>query len=180
MEMHVTGAEVDPEFAAMQTVYTTLKALPAESQERVLSYVLSRLEVSLPRSPRLAPSAGGVNGEEGLEDIAAEEAAAPQFNTFAELFDAANPTTNPQRALVSGYWLQVCEGQEVFDSQTANRELANLGHQIGNITSAIDSLKSKKPALALQTRKSGRTQQARKTYKITTAGIRAVEDMIGH
>jgi hypothetical protein len=56
--------------------------------------------------------------------------------------------------------------------------LKNLGQGLANITNAIDGLRNQKPALVLQLKKSGKSQQARKTYKLTVAGIKAVEVMI--
>jgi hypothetical protein len=103
---------------------------------------------------------------------------APKFGSFADLFNAAQPTSNANKALVAGYWLQVYQSQDDFDAQSANKELKNLGEGIGNITIAASSLKSQKPALVIQLKKSGKSQQARKTYKVTVAGIRAVESMI--
>ena len=55
--------------------------------------------------------------------------------------------------------------------------LKNLGHGIPNVTKALDSLKGQSPALALQLKKAGTSQQARKTYKITVAGIKQIEAM---
>ena len=77
-----------------------------------------------------------------------------------------------------GYWLQVCNKAESFDSQRANTELKNLGHGVPNITKAIDGLKAQNPALALQLKKAGTTRQARKVYKITVAGVKAIEGLI--
>ena len=94
------------------------------------------------------------------------------------MFDAAQPQTGAQKALVAGYWLQACEGAGSFDSQRANTELKPLGHGVANITAALDTLKTQSPALALQLKKSGTSQQARKTYKITVAGETAVKAMI--
>jgi hypothetical protein len=59
-----------------------------------------------------------------------------------------------------------------------NKELKNLGEGILNITSALDALKAQKPALALQLKKAGKSRQARKTYKVTVAGLKFVENMI--
>jgi hypothetical protein len=56
-----------------------------------------------------------------------------------------------------------------------NRELKNLGHEVGNITRALQGNIDEKPALVLQLRKSGGTKQARKIYKLSVAGIKAVE-----
>jgi hypothetical protein len=35
-----------------------------------------------------------------------------------------------------------------------------------------------KPALVLQLKKAGKSRQARKTYKVTVAGVKAVEAML--
>ncbi len=72
----------------------------------------------------------------------------------------------------------MCQGADSFDSQSANTALKNLGHAIANITMALGALIKQKPALVLQTKKSGKSRQARKTFKLTVAGIKAVEDMI--
>ena len=83
-----------------------------------------------------------------------------------------------EKALVGGYWIQKCEGVSTFESATVNRELKQLGHAVVNITSAFDYLKDQKPALAVQTAKSGKSKQARKKYMITKAGEKYVERMI--
>jgi DNA-binding PadR family transcriptional regulator len=49
---------------------------------------------------------------------------------------------------------------------------------VSNITTALSSLIERKPQLVIQTRKSGNSKQARKRYRLTDAGIRAVERMI--
>jgi hypothetical protein len=101
-----------------------------------------------------------------------EQFQAPKYDSFAELFDAAQPSSKANMALVAGYWLQVCQGQGDFDGQSANTELKHLGQRIENITVAMNSLKGQKPSLVIQLRKSGKSQQARKIYKITPAGIK--------
>jgi hypothetical protein len=53
-----------------------------------------------------------------------------------------------------------------------------MGHRVPNITIAMDELQRQKPQLAVQLRKAGTTKQARKTYKITTEGIKYVEAML--
>jgi hypothetical protein len=85
--------------------------------------------------------------------LAEEQAEAPKYGSFAELFDAAKPKSNGDKALVAGYWLQVCQGAENFDGQSANKELKHLGEGLANITNAVESLKTQKPALALQLKK---------------------------
>lgn len=168
--------DIDAEFAAMQTVFSTLKGLDDDdARRRVLEYVGARFDIRVGSAPKQKRN----EEEAGDADQEVEGAAPPaSYSSFAELHDAAQPKTNPEKALVAGYWLQVCEGSESFDSQSANTLLKHLGEGMANITSALDSLKGQKPALALQLKKSGKTRQARKTYKITTAGVKQVEAMI--
>lgn len=165
----------DPEFQAMQTLFSTLEPLDEDARGRVLDYIVARLPSAHKPSSRSNPAPSKNSGEQDQMHVAES---AKVFNTFAELNDAAQPKTNADKALVAGYWLQVCEGSETFDAQSANTALKHLGEGLANITNAIDSLKNQKPALALQLRKSGKTQQARKVYKITVAGVKAVKDMI--
>jgi hypothetical protein len=117
--------------------------------------------------------------DEETDEIEATQETPLEFGSFAELFDAAQPKTGYDKALVAGYWLQVCQGADSFDGFSANKELKHLGEGLPNITSSVDTLKAQKPALALQLKKSGKSRQARKVYKVTVAGVRAVEAMIG-
>lgn len=173
-----TQSAADAEFSAMQTLYTALEPLDDDARSRVVNYVVARLEIALQSAAK--PTNSSSAAPAGTEDIAIknEEKVAPKYSTVAELYDATQPKSNADKALVAGYWLQVCQGTESFDGQSANKELKHLGQGLANITSAIDSLKSQKPALALQLKKSGKSRQARKVYKITVAGLKAVETMI--
>jgi hypothetical protein len=107
----------------------------------------------------------------------AAAAAAPTFSSFADLYDAADPTTQSDKALVAGYWLQICEGTDTFASQAANKLLVELGHKVANITLAFSQLKAAKPSLVLQVSKSGKSQQAHKKLKLSRAGVQRVEEM---
>lgn len=171
------SADEDIEFKAIQAIYAALKPLDSDARARVINYAIGRLEI---KGTTLAPVQKAEVGSSGEEDHKSPEPSStlPKYGSFAELFDAAHPKTNAEKALVAGYWLQVCQGAESFDGQSANKELKNLGEGLVNITNAIDGLKEQKPALALQLKKSGTSQQARKTYKITVAGIKAVETMV--
>jgi hypothetical protein len=100
--------------------------------------------------------------------------------SFAELFDAADPKTDKDRALAAAYWAQICQSQTTFPAQTLNASLKDLGHGLSNITVALDGLKDEKPALILQLKKSGTSKQARKTYKLTVEGAKRVRQMLDH
>jgi hypothetical protein len=100
------------------------------------------------------------------------------YASLAELYNAARPETGAQKVLVGGYWFQVCEGLQEFSAQLVNDQLKEIGAKVANVTVAFNTLKASNPSLVLQIRKSGKAQQARKQYKLTVAGIRAVEEMI--
>ena len=160
--------DADTELAAMASVLSALKDLDPEVQERVLRWAGDRLGVESPIGGKKDTRLGtpGTNGER------------PEFTDFASLHEAAGPETDANRALVAGYWFQVIRGQAELDAQALNAALKNLGHRIANITEALTSLKSTRPALVIQTQKKGTTRQARKKYKLTTAGVKAVEAML--
>jgi hypothetical protein len=104
---------------------------------------------------------------------------ARRFASLSDLFEASSPRTESNMALVGGYWFQKLNGQPDFNARQVNDALKNLGHRLTNVTRALDFLRNSKPALVLQTHKSGKTKQARKLYRLTEAGIRAVEELIG-
>jgi hypothetical protein len=166
-----SSGDDDAEFSAMKTVYETLKALDAPGQGRVLEYVVGRLGIDWPG--RKLPSRK--HKTDTPEDEAGDDAPASKFDSFAELHAAFDPSTDSERALVAGYWLQVCQQAPSFDAQSANSELKNLGHPLSNVTVALTTLIKLKPSQVLQLKKSGNTRQARKTYKLTTAGIAVIE-----
>lgn len=156
----------DPELKAMQSIFKTLEELEENSRSRVFTWVKNRLDIKTESKTRS-------DQEEKNRDQNGKD-----FETFADLYNIASPETYSDKALIAGYWLQVCQGHEEFPSQQANKDLQNLGHALVNVTDAFNQLKRKKPALAIQVRKSGKSQQARKQYKLTQAGIDVVKDML--
>lgn len=168
----------DEEFAAMHSVFFALEPLEDDARRRVINYIVSRLNITESGELASIPSKGERVPEE------TEESNSPvdeqNFSSFAELFEIIDPKTHADRALAAGYWLQKCVGADSFDAQSANNELKNLGYGLPNVTAAIESLKKAKPAaLARQLRKSGKSQQARKTYQITDAGVRKIKESLG-
>ena len=158
------------ELQAMIAVEQTVDALEdEESQARVIRWAADRFSVSLKPARR----GGGAATEDFEEDIDPDE-----FGSLADFYDAAGPTTDARKALVVGYWFQFKQAQEKFTAAAVNKELKDLGHAASNITVAFNRLKKRKPALALQLAKSGKSQQARKQYKISQAGKKEVEKMI--
>ena len=174
----MTNQTADAEFEAIQTIYSALKPLEEGARGRVMEYVSNRLGIATQAKAPVTPPIEPKDSEASEQDSVAGQSTGLRFDTLAELFDAAQPKTQPDKALVCGYWLQVCQSSDSFDGFSVNKDLKNLGEGIPNITNALDALKNQKPALALQLKKNGKSQQARKVYKITVAGIKSVETMI--
>jgi len=155
----------DLELEAMGAIKGALSKLDEPAQCRVLRWAVDRYRVT----GQSAKSNGTL-----IDDAPVDNA----FDTVADLYHAANPTTDGEKALVVAYWAQELQGGKEFTSQAVNAELKGLGHGVGNITSALSDLMTKKPHLVIQTHKSGTSQQARKKYKVTDAGIRRVKEML--
>jgi hypothetical protein len=166
---------MDIEIDAMSVVAAALADLESEAQARVLRWAAERFGVTLsaPNSRRDAGGGGAASNSVGGAVIEPGE-----FEHFAELFAAAQPTTNEDKALVAGYWVQVNQGKDKWPSRLLNAELKHLGHSIGNITDALSSNMKRKPQRVIQLKKSGSTQQATKTYKVTDAGLVHVQGML--
>jgi hypothetical protein len=160
--------ELDKETKAIAEIAATLGGLDDEDQRgRVVRYIAERFNVEGGKLMAKKTQAGALE----LRDEG-------QFSDFATLYNACGPNTDALRALVAGYWLQICQSAQGFDGQSANTELKNLGHGVKNITAALSALKDQKPVLVLQVKKSGKTKQARKLYKLTAEGINRVRAMI--
>jgi hypothetical protein len=164
----------EQEFEATRSVYKALEPLDDEARERVFKHVAGMLEINA--TPKQADTKTDNASADAAEVPPPSDT--PTFATFAELFDAADPQTAADKALVAGYWLQVIQKADSFDGQSANKELNHLGHKLANVTNALTALNAQRPSLAIQLAKSGSSQQARKKYKITVAGIEAVKAML--
>ena len=156
-----------PELEAMKAIAKALSGLNGEARVRVMHWVGDKFNLSFAARGKVSGKPDQVSEE--------DEGSVSQFKTFADLYAAAAPALDTERALVAGYWHQFEDPKAEFGSQAINTALKNLGHGVVNITQALDGLKDQKPALVMQTRKAGTSQQARKTYKLTEAGKTAVE-----
>lgn len=171
---------MDPEIEAMSTIAKALGSLEKEAVVRVLHWASERYGVAPSTSSHrtTAEHAQSANTQPQSQQKASGTGEVATYSDFHELFDAANPSTSVDKALVAGYWFQVLKGQEDLDSQQLNKELKNLGHPSTNITRDLDSLINKTPRFVMQIRKDGSTKQARKKYKLTREGIKALERML--
>jgi hypothetical protein len=161
------------EINAMKAVAEALSGLDSDATARVLQWAGGRFGVAVSTRTKVGDAKAEV-------DETSNAGAAAAFESLADLYSATAPKTDADRALIAGYWYQFIDAQEDFASQTINSALKHLGHGVSNITKALETLKGQSPALVMQVRKSGSSQQARKKYKLTAAGKKAVDLLINH
>lgn len=167
------------EIEAMSAIDKAVGALEPDEQKRVLRWAIDKFgdgEVAV-GGGKLGGGGASFVGD-GAGSVEANGGLNRSYGRIADLMDAANPTTIVQYVLVASYWFQVVMGQESFTGQAVNGELKDLGHPASNITDSFNSLIKRKPPAVRQVQKSGNTKQARKLYRLTEVGIRAVESMI--
>lgn len=160
------------ELDAMRAVAEALKSLEEDSVRRVINWAADHFGITLVKATK------NTGVEEAGIDESIDDNGIPNYGDVADLYAAAGPTTDAHKALVVAYWVQFMEGIEGIDAQAINTKLKHMGYGIGNITRAFESLKKTKPQLIVQLRKSGSSKQARKTFKITNAGKKFVEDLL--
>jgi hypothetical protein len=159
------------EITAMGTIDKALGGLDEEAQKRVLRWAIDKFgggEVKLGSGRR---AAGSGNGSE-------DETNPSEYARISDLMDVAGPTSTADHVLVASYWFQVIQGKDDFTSQEVNAELKDLGQASKNITDSFSTLMKRKPPAVRQVQKTGSTRQARKKYRLTEPGIRAVQKML--
>lgn len=125
---------------------------------------------------RFGDEAGGLRGD--VLAAQSTHSAHSEFSDAAQLVEACGASNGPERALCVGYFLQEVGGRPGFSGQELNSVLKHLGHPLSNVTATLGSLRAQKPALVMQVSKAGRSQQARKTYRLTVAGLESVRQMV--
>lgn len=167
--------ELDKELEAMVALSKAMSLFGDEDRpavQRILAWFNSKYGFATPKGSRPA----GPTPINGL--LPSSPDVQPSFATAADLYDAVRPEMEYEKAITIGYWLQVCNKQDNFTAHDVNGTLKHMGHGVGNITDAFNSAKDRKPALVMQTQKSGTSKQARKMYKLTTAGMRWVDNRL--
>lgn len=161
------------EIQAMSAINEAMQSLKPDETKRILRWAVDKFgrgEVQVDPI-KLGRDKGDHSGDDG-------KPATGQYERISDLMDAASPNTVVDHVLVASYWFQVLKGQESFTGQEVNSELKDLGHGSKNITDTYNSLITRKPPAARQIQKSGTTRQARKRYRLTEVGVRAVEKML--
>ena len=159
--------QLDKEIEALATISNALADLQQDAIQRILLWAANRYGVKLTR----------VDLKANNEDTEATKMNI-EFSELDDIIEAANPTRRTERILLVAYWLQVIQSNADFASQELNAKLKDMGHGVPNITSALNSLMKRKPALIRQVRKAGKSKQSRKKYRLTAAGKIAAKNMI--
>lgn len=153
----------DPEVLAMATIASTLDELDDEARARVLLWATSRYQRTH------SPVGQHKRTEQPFRAVQ---------STLHEFLDACGPESTGDRILAAAAFVAQRAGDPQFAASTINSELKNAGYGIANISKAIYPLMAQRPALITQVSKAGSTRQARKTYKITDAGIAYIDRLL--
>ncbi len=163
----------DTELKVMNDAYQSLSLLEDDQAKlRVINWLVDRFSLAPIKSRALGlGEPEDKTGEPRHWDISS-------FNSVAAIFERASPTKERDKVLVVGAFLQEKFGKGDLTSAEINKELHHLGHGVKNVTDAISQSIERKPKLMIKTRKEGSTKQARKKYKVTTEGIKAVQRLL--
>lgn len=159
---------VDSELEAMSKIGDALNGLDEKTTMRIVRWIVDKYGVA----------SSGMETRTSAPALLGGEVSVQGFADIAELFFSASPSTEAERVLVSCYWLQVLNKAESLDAQQVNSQLKHMGQGASNITRAFNDLINRKPSFVMQVHKNGAGKQARKKYKLTTAGVHRVDDML--
>ncbi|MEO5950207.1 MAG: hypothetical protein ABIQ04_02045 [Candidatus Saccharimonadales bacterium] len=157
---------LNPELEAMSAVSTILEKLDEQTKSRVVNWVADKYSGA---SRPVAHASGN-----GITDKNRETT----FSEFVDLYDHVDPSDQAEKALTGAYWFQVVKSEASWQAQGVNSILKDTGNGLTGISHVFERLQARKPALVRQIVKSGKTRQARKTYKLTSAGIKLIDDRI--
>ena len=158
----------------LKEISDSVKDLDPALKERALTLLL---ESEFGPSPVATGRGSGAGSNAGVHETPQSSEAPQEFSALVELW---TPDTQPEWALLAAYFLTRRQGEDTVGGQAMNTILKHHGKGIPNITKAVTSLIRADPALMLQVKKTGTAQQARKSYRVTTVGLRFVEDKLHH
>lgn len=171
---------IDPEVEVMGIVSNALKRLDEDARGRVIRWAADKFICALSLPPDGDPSALKAECPDEINSTEGEKEPIVGWKHFAELYDASGASSQQDGMLVAAYWVQIVNEKDSFGSFELNKLLKDLGMGVKETSKVMDALIKKKPSLVLQLKKSGRTQQARKTYRLTEAGKKLVEQMVSN
>lgn len=170
--MEDVGTDKDYELNAMQAIAKVLSPLEPKARRRIMAWVNDKFEMEqlpAPRPPKSEASTGTA-GDTQIQDTAPQD--------VARLFDRAAPRTDAEKVLVVAYWMQEINHEGGVMATRVNKVLGQLGHAVSHINEVFTRLMKQKPALVIQTRKSGKAKQARRTFMVTAEGVKTAKSML--
>ncbi|MBI2288228.1 MAG: hypothetical protein HYU83_04560 [Chloroflexi bacterium] len=164
--------EEDIEYQVMGAVLQEFNKLDEQVRQRVLTWVAGKFSLTKPGFT--TPKGGSTIGE----SVQGDRIMLVSFDSLADAFSGASPETDKDKALAAAAFIQQKFGKNEVTGYEINTELKQLGHGVKNITEAISQLMNMSPKLMIQTRKEGKSKQAKKKYKVTTEGLKVIEGML--
>jgi hypothetical protein len=187
---------MDNELDALKTCHDALEPLEQDVQVRTIHWLIDKYQLTqffIPTSSMMGgrvktngpagttlPALLGRPNEDRSMDTAQGAHPLMHFETLADAFGHARPEANTEKALLVATWLKLREGRDEFAGQDINTVLKDLGHGVENITRTLGNLMEVKPQLVVQMKKAGTSKQARKTLKVTVAGVDKVKQMFNN
>lgn len=114
-EKVVTHSQQDPEFVALERVYSALKPLDAAKRESVVASAYALLGMHAPDSSQQRSQIGSQSrAGSRTGDQPPPPAASDRPTSLVELVQQRKPTTNAQRIAVFAYYREKSEGQPRF------------------------------------------------------------------
>lgn len=177
----------DSELLAMHSVAKALNPLDEAARRRVFVWTRDKFGFgpagSAPvliqkQQPDVAPPRGAETGQEAAVQTGGAMRRYGRFPAFADFYHALSPKTDSERALAAAAWMQDAISPTGFDGFSANKLLKQLGYKVSNITRSFDLLMEGHPSAIMQLRKAGTSQQARKSYKVTDAGFKRIQNLL--
>jgi len=165
--------EHDTEYEVMGVLLQEFKKLDdKDARQRVLDWLARKFSLSTPKptGSEEQPSAG--------RDTEVKLVTLTSFNSLADVFAQVSLEMDKDKALVAAAFFQNKWQKTEITGWEINKELKQLGHGVSNITSAISQLIDVSPSLMIQTRKEGKTRQAKKKYKVTAEGLKAIQQIL--
>ncbi len=159
---------LDPEVKAMGEVFDTLKELDDEAKSRVIEWTVNKFSLEGHKSLSQKDSERENGNDSDLLS----------YETVSDVFAKAITKTQQDKVLLAAAFLQVKNGLSELTGAEINKELRHLGHGVTNITDVTSQLSTKKPQLIIQTRKEGKSRQAKKKYKVTGEGLKAAKALL--
>lgn len=166
----------DSELKAMESVYESLNGLPdKDAQHRVIQWIVGKLCLN-----NFSNRASSSNNNHPMQhdELVKPSSSIAGYDSVADIVAATCPKTDVDRVLIVAAFLQEKSQKESLSGFEITEELKHLGYPLSNITSTIGVLMTRRPQLMIQTRKSGKSKQARKEYKVSKEGINFVNNMI--